>query len=605
MFDTLITGGLVIDGTGAAPYRADIAVRDGRIVEIGTGLGEAREVIDAAGAIVTPGFIDIHTPYDGQFLCDQVPEPSFSNGVTTAIAGNCGVGFAPVRAENRHDLIDIMEGVEDIPGIVLDEGLDWSWESFPQYLDKVAAREFTMDVATHVTHAPLRLYVMGGRAIRHEVATADDIAEMKRLVREGLDAGAVGFSAARILEHRSASGGHVPGTFADEAELTGLAAALGESGSGVFQLVPLGAAGDNGGAANSLAERLEEHDRIVRIARAAGGQPVTYLLHAMKHAPDEWRHMLAATRQARDEGLDVRAQIASRGLGLIFSLDGYHLFRARPSYAAIAHLPRPERAAAMRDSARRAAILAEVDGPAADSDPGFVRMGRLMARVLPGCFAIGQALDYEPDPSRRIDAIAEATGRTMEEVAYDLLAAGDGSGVIIDFAMNFIDGKLDAAFELMADPDTVSGLSDGGAHLQLVCDAAMPTFQLSFWARDRSRGPTLPVERVVGKLTGELAALYGLDDRGTLAAGKRADINVIDFDKLHSDIPRMVFDLPSGGPRLVQSSRGYRATLVNGIVTRRNDVATGAKPGRLVRGHLVRAQAVPAQSVVAQLEGAQ
>ena len=583
MFDKIITGGRVIDGTGAAPYRADIAIRDGRIVLIGTVTGDTREVIDATGAIVTPGFIDMHTHYDGQFLWDEELEPSFSNGVTTAIAGNCGVGFAPVRAENRKDLIDIMEGVEDIPGIVLDEGLDWSWESFPEYLDKIAAREFTMDVACHVPHAPLRVYVMGERAMRHEAASEADIAEMKRLLREALDAGAVGFSAARILEHKSASGEHVPGTFAEERELTGLAETLAESRSGVFQFVPLGAAGDTGGTPSSLEERLDEHERIVRIARAAGGRPVTYILHAMKHAPDEWRHMLAATRRAREEGIDLRAQIASRGLGWIFSLDGYHLFRSRPSYAAIAHLPVAERAAAMRDPARRAAILSEDSVSATGSHKSIFNLGQLMARILPGCFAIGQELDYEPDPSRRIDAIAQATGRTMEEVAYDLLAEGDGSGVIIDFAMNFVDGKLDAAFEMMADPDTVSGLSDGGAHMQLVCDGAMPTFHLAFWARDRSRGPTLPLERVVAKLTGELAALYGLDDRGTLAPGKRADINVIDFDQLDSDIPRMVFDLPSGGPRLLQFSRGYRATLVNGVVTRRNDVATGARPGRLIR----------------------
>ncbi|TVV76265.1 amidohydrolase family protein [Sphingomonas solaris] len=582
MFDVVITGGRIFDGTGGPPFRADIAIRDGRIVEIGTATGPARDTIDAAGAIVTPGFIDIHTHYDGQFLWDQELEPSFSNGVTTAIAGNCGVGFAPVRAGNRKDLIDIMEGVEDIPGIVLDEGLDWSWESFPDYLDKLAARQFTMDVATHVTHAPLRVYVMGDRAMRHEAATDADLAEMQRLVREGMAAGAVGFSAARIIEHRSATGAHVPGTFAEDRELAALAGAMGESGHGVFQLVPLGAAGDTGGAPNTIDERLDEHERFVRIARAAG-RPVTYILHAMQHAPDEWRQMLAATAAANADGLDIRAQVASRGLGWIFSLDGYHLFAARPSYLAIAGLPRRERAVAMRDPARRAAILAEEDTPEAVADPRVVRMIGLLRRILPGCYAIGHRLDYEPDASRRVDAIAAETGRTMAEVVYDVLAEGDGGGILIDFAMNYVDGGLDAAHALLADPNTVSGLSDGGAHLPLVCDGASPTFHLTFWARDRARGPVFPIEKMVNKLTGEPAALYDLDDRGTIAVGKRADINVIDFDRLASALPEMVFDLPSGGPRLLQFSQGYRATLVNGVVTRRDDAATGAKPGRLLR----------------------
>ena len=583
MLDTVIKGGRVIDGTGAPAFIADIAIQGGRIVEIGRVTEAARDVIDAADAIVTPGFIDIHTHYDGQFLWDQELNSSFSNGVTTAIAGNCGVGFAPARAEARKVLIDLMEGVEDIPGIVLDEGLDWSWESFPDYLNKLDARSFTMDVATHITHAPLRLYVMGDRATRHEPATVADLKEMSRLVREAMEAGAMGFSASRILEHKASSGAHVPGTFAEDGELLALAEALGQSGRGVFQLVPLGAAGDMAGAPNSTQERLEEHQRIVRIARAASGRPVTYLLHAMNHAPDEWRQMLEATREARAEGLDIRAQIAARGLGWIFSLDGYHLFRARPSYRAIEHLPRAERAAAMRDPERRAAILAEDNmGPEA-IEPQVLKVVKIFERIVPRTYAIGQALDYEPEASRRLDAVAQTSGRAIAEVVYDILSEGDGSGLLIDFAMNYTDGNLDAAFELLSDPATVSGLGDGGAHLPLICDGAMTTFHLSFWSRDRRRGPTLPLELSVRKLTGEPAALYGLEDRGTITLGKRADLNVIAFEKLESDLPHMVFDLPSGGPRLVQASRGYRATLVNGITTRRDDKATGAKPGRLIR----------------------
>jgi N-acyl-D-amino-acid deacylase len=599
MFDTVVRGGTIIDGTGGAPFTADVAITDGVIVQVGRVLSSALEEIDADGALVTPGFIDIHTHYDGQFLWDCELEPSFSNGVTTVIAGNCGVGFAPARAEHRHNLIDIMEGVEDIPGIVLDEGLDWSWESFPDYLDKLDARNFTMDVAVHLTHAPLRLYVMGERAVRHEPATETDLAEMKRLVREAMAVGAVGFSGTRILEHRASSGANVPGTFADERELSTLAEAMGESGRGVFQLVPLGAAGDLAGTPNTTAERLEEHERIVRIARATSGRPVTYILHAMNHAPEEWRELLEATRGARAEGLDIRAQIASRGLGWIFTLDGYHLFRARPSYVAIAHLPRAERAAAMREPARRAAILGEAD--ACDQVAAQVlKMARIFKRIMPGTFAIGQALDYEPPASRRIEAVAGATGRAMEEVVYDTLAESDGNGLLIDFAMNYTDCNLNAAYELLADPITVSGLGDGGAHLPMTCDAAMTTFHLSFWARDRARGSRLPPEAVVRKLTGDPAQLYGLDDRGLIKVGKRADINIIDLNKLESELPHMVFDLPSGGPRLVQKSRGYLATLVSGVVTRRDDQATGALPGRLIRmGRLPRTRGLQPTPAIA------
>ncbi|WP_375397333.1 amidohydrolase family protein [uncultured Sphingomonas sp.] len=584
MHDMIIRGGTIVDGTGAAPFAGDVAIDNGLIVAVGAKLeGEARETIDAGGAIVTPGFIDIHTHYDGQFIWDQQLEPSFSNGVTTAIAGNCGVGFAPADPQYRTRLVEMMEGVEDIPGIVLDEGLDWNWRSFPDYLDRLDANAYTMDVAAHLAHAPLRVAVMGERAISHEPATDADLAEMQRIVREAMDAGAVGVSGSRILEHKSSKGEFVPGTFAEDRELIAIAEAMGETGKGVFQIVPLGCSGDTVGTQIPTEERLGEHARFERIAEAAG-RPVTYLLHSHNHAPDEWRTMIAASEAANDRGLDIHPQVAARGVGLLLALDGYHIFQPRPSYMAIAHLPRAERAAAMRDPERRRAILSEAAVPPEQAPSLRIHgLAERFRQVLDRYYVMKPPLDYEPGPEQRLDVIAEATGRTMEEVLYDTFSEGNGGNMAADFAMNYTGGSLDSVRDMLAHPDTVSGLGDGGAHLLMICDAAMTTFHLSFWSRDRKRGPTLPLETMVAKLTGASAALYGLADRGTIAVGKRADINVIDFDRIDNEMPEMVFDLPLGSGRMVQGARGYRATIVKGVVTRRDDQDTGARPGRLLR----------------------
>jgi len=584
MHDTIIRGGSVVDGTGAAPFTADIAITDGRIAEVGKMTSPAREEIGADGALVTPGFVDIHTHYDGQFLWDDEMEPSFSNGVTTAIAGNCGVGFAPVDKPYREALIDLMDGVEDIPGIVLNEGLDWGWTSFPDYLNRLEQRRYTMDVASHLPQAPLRVFVMGERALSHEQATAQDLEEMARLVKEAMAAGAIGFSGSRILEHMSRSGEHVPGTFAAEEELLTVARSMRGFNHGVFQMAPLGAGGDSIGLQPSWDERVAEHARMERLAEACQ-RPFTYIVHSSNHEPEEWRMLVDASAKANERGLQIVPQIAARGLGFLFGLDAFHIFVLKPSYREIAHLPRAERAAAMRDPARRKAILSEEN-----STEGYPQADRLLLMVsrfgtmLQKFYVLDERVDYEPDESARLDILAANTGRTMEEVFYDTIATGDGRCTVVNFLMNYTHGNLDSVHDMLADPNTVSGLGDGGAHLAVICDGSMPTFHLSFWSRDRSRGPKLPVEQTVRKITGKPAWLYGLSDRGTIAPGKRADLNVIDFDNIGIDMPEMRFDLPLGSPRLLQDGRGYLATLVNGEVTRRHDADTGARPGRLVRG---------------------
>jgi N-acyl-D-aspartate/D-glutamate deacylase len=583
MHDLIIRGGNIVDGTGAAPYSADIAICDGNIAEIGRVSGPAREEINAEGALVTPGFIDIHTHYDGQFLWDDELEPSFSNGVTTAIAGNCGVGFAPANDRFRSQLVELMEGVEDIPGIVLDEGLDWLWKSFPDYLDRLAERHFTMDVASLLPQAPLRVFVMGERALQHEQATPQDVARMQQLVREAMAAGALGVSGSRILEHLSSKGDHVPGTFAVEAELLALAEAMGQTGKGTFQMIPLGGGGNTMGTAASLDERLEEHARIERLAEISG-RPVTYILHSYEHAPDEWRTLLECSERANARGLEVVPQVAARGLGILLGLDAFHIFLRRPSYIAIAHLPRAERAKAMRDPKLRQAILSEANQPVTQgSEVRAHVMAERFAKTLQRFYVLDATLDYEPDEDARLDRIAERTGRTMDEVLYDTITAGDGGQMVADFVLNYVGKGLDTVHDMLAHPQTVSGLGDGGAHLFMICDAAMPTFHLSFWGRDRKRGPKLPIEASVHKLTGKPAQLFGLNDRGTIACGTRADINVIDFDRVGNGMPEMVFDLPLGRGRFLQKGTGYLATIVAGTVTRRNDQATGARPGRLVR----------------------
>jgi N-acyl-D-amino-acid deacylase len=584
MLDTVIRGGRIIDGNGTPAESGDIAVANGRIVTVGGRISEAaRNTIDADGALVMPGFIDVHTHYDGQLLWDDQLDSSFSNGVTTAVAGNCGVGFAPARPEYRHQLVEMMEGVEDIPGIVLDAGLDWEWRSFPDYLDRVAARQYTMDVAAAITHAPLRVFVMGERAFKHEAATAEDMAEMARLVREAMAAGACGFSTGRIMEHRSSVGDYIPGTFSEGEELIEIGRAMGSRRTGVFQVVPLGASGDILGFGVTPEQRQNEHKLMVDIARASD-RPLTYLLMQWREDPEEWRTMVAASERAEEEGVTLRPQVSPRQVGLLLTIDGYHIFQCRPSYMAIAHLPRAQRVRAMREPGLRREILSEKDCPVEQATNRMTHFfaGRF-ASMLETFYEMSQPLDYEPDESRRLDNIAASTGRRMDEVLYDLLTEGEGYGIAGQFAYNFSGGNLDAPYQMMQHKQVLTAGGDGGAHLLMMCDAAMPTFQLAFWARDRTRGPKLPLEAMVHRLSGDPAAMYEMHDRGILAPGKRADINVVDFDALSLDIPRMQFDLPEERGRFVQRSKGYLATMVKGELTRRFDQDTKARPGRLLR----------------------
>jgi N-acyl-D-amino-acid deacylase len=582
MLDRIIKAGRVVDGSGAAAFTADVGIKDGRIVGIGKMSDAAAETIDADGAFVTPGFIDVHSHYDGQFLWDDRLDPSFSHGVTTVIGGNCGVGFAPV-AEHRKELMELMEGVEDIPGIVLDEGLDWSWRTYPDYLDKLGARRYAMDIASHITHAPLRVYVMGERALRHEPATAEDIAAMCHLVREAMAAGAVGFSNGRITTHTSSRGAQVPGTFAEDDELLAIASAMGESRRGVFQLIPRGTNGAVVVDGLSRDARLEEHRRFEAIARAAK-RPVTYTLMEIASDPDDLRIMAGESERASASGIQIRPQISPRGLGSIQTLDGYHVFLTKPSYRAIAHLSLKDRAAAMRAPDRRAAILGEpdVDGEFA-ANPAVLRMLNLQRGKLRDTYVLASQLDYEPGPDRLVSALAKAVGKTPEAFVYDHYAEGDGANFCIGFPLNYARGSLDHVHELLQRSNIVSGLADGGAHMRVICDASAPTFQLAFWTRERTRGERLPPELMIRKMTAEAANLYGFSDRGLLASGYRADINVIDYENLNLKRPVVAHDLPSGAGRLLQGSEGYLATMVAGEVTRRYDSDTGARPGRLVR----------------------
>jgi N-acyl-D-amino-acid deacylase len=574
MFDLKITGGTIVDGTGRARFVGDVAVKDGVIVEVGPRVdGDAVEVIDAAGLVVAPGFVDIHTHYDGQATWDPLLDPSSSHGVTTVVAGNCGVGFAPVRPGMEERLVEMMEGVEDIPGTALHEGIQWEWETFPEYLDALARREYAIDIAAFIPHAPLRVYVMGERGTRNEDATAEDIAEMGRHVAAAVEAGAVGFSTSRSLNHKDLDGELVPGTFASAEELIGLTQAMVDAGGGLFEVVPMGETGDD------AAMTLGEIEMMAKVSKATGA-PVSFLVVQSMGAPDLWRDQLDAVRKANADGARLIPQVGARPGGMLLGVASYHGLMRRPTYRRLEDsLGLDELLVEMNTPEVKAAILAEDDLPQ-DPHRQFEGLTDSTPFMFGNIFPLGDPVDYEPTRAQSIAGIAEATGADPWEVLYDHLAAGE---LMLGAFTNYAQVTGDPLCEMLEHPDTVVGLSDGGAHVKMICDASVPTYLLTHWVRDRTRGERLSLETVVRKQAAATAEVVGLTDRGTIEVGKKADLNLIDLEHLELHEPRSVADLPAGGRRILQDATGYVATIVNGEVTRRNGVDTGARPGRLVR----------------------
>lgn len=579
MYDLIIRGGTVVDGTGTTDaFTADVAVTDGRIVEIGRVDGDARRTIDADGALVTPGWVDVHTHYDGQVTWDDALEPSASNGVTTVVTGNCGVGFAPVRPGDVDGLIDLMEGVEDIPGAALHDGMPWgAWETFPEYLDLLDGRSFAVDVGAHLAHGALRYYVMGERGVRNEDATAEDLAEMARLTTEALRAGALGVSTSRTIGHRSKSGEPVPGTFAADKEVLALADAMAAAGHGVFEAILAGTIGALPSLGGERAKPLEELSLLADVSHRSG-RPCTFTVAQLFEDPDHWRLVLDACHDINAGGARLHPQVISRSVTIMSNLDTYHLFEGRPTYEGLAHLPVAARAAEMRRPEIRAAILGETRARG-----GKGQFAGLFALSLGITFPLVAPVRYEPERSESIAGRAAALGIDAEAHMYDLLTEGDGTRFFVLLGSNFIGGTLDACREMLLDPYTVSGLGDAGAHVNFISDCSAQTFQLAHWGRDRPEG-RLPIELLVHKQSGANADLYGLGDRGRVAVGRRADLNVIDLDRLQILEPELRADLPTGAKRILQGATGYVATTVAGTVTRDHDTDTGERPGRLVRG---------------------
>ncbi|MEO6628012.1 MAG: amidohydrolase family protein, partial [Aquihabitans sp.] len=575
MANLVVRNGTIVDGTGRPAFVGDVVIVDGRIAAVGVDVSDrvppGCEEIDATGLLVTPGWVDIHTHYDGQATWDEVLAPSAWHGVTTLVMGNCGVGFAPARPERREWLIGLMEGVEDIPGTALAEGIDWDWETFPEYLDALEPRRWTMDVGTQIAHGAVRAYVMGERGARNEPATPDDIDQMRTIVHGALEAGALGFSTSRTIAHTAIDGEPVPGTFAAEDELFGIGAALGDLGTGVFELAPMGAAGED------TVNPVKEVDWMRRLS-AKIERPVTFALIQVDSAPDLWRELMDASLAAADEGADIWPQIAGRATGL---LGGHHttysLFDGIPAYAALKarNLSDAEWFEVLQDPEVRASIV--------DWEPDPASAERL-AHAVEHTYLLGDPPDYEPGPERSLAGMAAASGRSALDVAYDAMLESGGHGLLYVPILNYSNGSLDPVREMLLHPRSASGLADGGAHCGVICDASLPTFMLTHWTRDRTRGEKLPLEWMVKKQTHDTARLYGLGDRGTVEPGMLGDLNLIDYERLQLGSPYVAADLPAGGKRLLQGATGYVATVKTGVVTFAEGEETGARPGVLIRG---------------------
>ena len=564
----MITGGSLIDGTGSPARPADVAVDGDRITAVGEvgALGSARREIDAAGKIVTPGFVDVHTHYDAQLSWDPWITPSSWHGCTTVIVGNCGVGFAPAVPTRHNELIELMEGVEDIPGAALVEGITWGWESFADYLDVLEALPHVIDFGCQIGHGPVRAYVMGDRGVRNDPATPDDIARMAQLVEDGLRAGALGFSTSQTALHKSKSGEYVPGTWVAVEEMLAMADAMARAGLGVFQ-----------GAYDH--PELPDQFGWLREFAERSGRPVAVNLNQTDQAPDVWKQVLRWLDEMQQAGLQVVAEVAGRSIGILMCLEGtVHPFSLHPAYDEIASLPLAERVVELRRPERQERLFNERQ----PEFGGFLdSLTRGFSKMFP---AADDVIDYEPPPEASVQALAQRRGVAPERIVLDALLENDGHGMLYYPLFNYAQGDLGVTYELHRHPGTRMGLSDGGAHCGAICDGGMPTFMLTHWTRDRTRGPRLPLEQVVHRQTQQTAQLYALHDRGVVAPGYRADLNVIDYDRLGFGPPRMAYDFPAGARRLVQQATGYDATICAGTVIAEHDEFTGALPGRLIRG---------------------
>ena len=559
MYDTVIRGGKIYDGNGGEAFTGDVAINDKKIVEVGGKLGAAKNDIDADGLIVTPGFVDIHTHYDGQATWDALLSPSVYHGVTTVVMGNCGVGFAPVKPDRRDWLISLMEGVEDIPGTALAEGIDWQWESFPEFLDTLDSKQHTIDVLAQLPHGALRTYVMGERGGNHEERPSEaEIEQMAELTREAIEAGAIGFTTSRTVNHQTADGEPTPSLTAEAPELQGIARGLKAAGKGVMQLVC----------------DFEDHDAefdLIESMVKVSGRPLSVTINQNPAKPDEWRDSLARISAANAAGLPITAQVAPRPVGVLLSLQStYHPFVMCPSFATLVGKPVVEQVSALQSASLRAQLFQEWQ------EHGLFPFEQL--------WAFGEQPDYEPSKSESIAALAEAAGMDGAQYALDTMLQGEGSGMLYFPALNYAGGNLDATREMLVHPYTVPGLGDGGAHVSFISDASFCTYLLTHWSRDRERGDKIPLEYLIQSQTRDTARVVGLHDRGILAPGMKADLNLIDFKALAVKKPAMIQDLPAGGNRLLQGASGYRQMLVDGEVVMHDGAPTGAQPGKLVRG---------------------
>ena len=576
MYDLLIKNGLVVDGSGAEPVQANVAIRNGVIESVGSLDSAAKETIDAQGMIVTPGFVDIHTHYDGQVTWCEELTPSSNHGVTTAVMGNCGVGFAPCRPQDKERLISLMEGVEDIPHPVLAEGLPWNWETFPEYLDSLSERQYDIDFAAQLPHGPLRVYVMGDRGANRETATADDVKKMAALTTEAIQAGALGFSTSRTLNHQTADGQPTPTLTAEIDEMVGIANGVGAAGSGVMQVVTDFKGSDS--EFDILKAMVKESER-----------PLSVSVAQHHRVTDGWRSILETIEAANKEGIELKAQVCGRPVGVLFGLElTNNPFSAHPSYQVIDTLPLEEKLAKLRDPLFKEQLLGEE--PQLETNP-FMRQVHSRYHDM---YVLDKEPDYEPFPSSSIAALADQRSIHPLELCWEILTADDGKNMIYYTFLNYGEGTLEPAKEMMEHPATILGLGDGGAHCGSICDGSFTTHMLTHWVRDRSRGEKLSLPWVIKAHCQDTARAVGLYDRGVIAEGYKADINVIDLKNLKLHKPEVQYDLPAGGRRLMQYADGYIATIVSGEIIYRDGTATGARPGRLVRG----SQSAPKQEIL-------